>query len=85
MEEKIFEGMKYLISHPKGFQETEKYPLVIFLHGAGTRGETTERLRGNFCYNCLLERQDERGYVLLAPLCNGVNWDEWMTILESAQ
>jgi len=81
MEEKIFEGMKYLISHPKGFQETEKYPLVIFLHGAGTRGETTERLRGNFCYNCLLERQDERGYVLLAPLCNGVNWDEWMTIL----
>ena len=45
MEEKIFEGLNYLISYPKGFQEDRKYPLVIFLHGAGSRGETTDRLQ----------------------------------------
>ena len=81
MEEKIFEELKYLISYPKGFQEYKKYPLVIFLHGAGTRDETTDRLQKNSCVRNLLERQDERGYVLLAPLCKRGDWYEWMTIL----
>ena len=69
MEEKIFEGLTYLISYPKGFDKEKKYPLVILLHGAGSRGETTERLRAHNCLKKILERQDERGYVLLAPLC----------------
>lgn len=81
MEEKVFEGIKYLISYPKGFCEDGKYPLVIFLHGAGTRGETTERLKNNACVQNLLKRQDARGYVLLAPLCPRGNWYEWMDIL----
>ncbi len=81
MEEKIFEGVKYLISYPLGFQEDKKYPLVIFLHGAGTRGETTELLQKNACVCNLLKRQDERGYILLAPLCKRGDWNEWMTVL----
>lgn len=81
MEEKVFEGLKYLISYPKDFQEGKTYPLVIFLHGAGTRGETTERLQQNNCVLNLLKRQDARGYVLLAPLCKRGNWYEWMDIL----
>ena len=32
MEEKIFEGLTYLISYPKGFDEDKKHPLVILLH-----------------------------------------------------
>lgn len=82
MEEKVFEGLTHIISYPKGFQEDKQYPLVIFLHGAGTRSETTERLRNNISFKLIRKRQDDRGYILLAPLCNGVNWDEWMqTIL----
>ena len=81
MEEKIFEGMPYLISYPKGFQKDKKYPLVIFLHGAGTRGNSTDRLQKNSCVQNLLKRQDARGYILLAPLCKRGNWNEWMTIL----
>ena len=81
MEEKIFEGLKYLISYPKDFQEGQRYPLVIFLHGAGTCSENTEILRRNICLNNILKRQDARGFMFLAPLCNGVNWNEWMTIL----
>ena len=30
VEERVFEGLKYLISYPEGFQEDRKYPLVIF-------------------------------------------------------
>ena len=56
--------------------------LVIFLHGAGTRSETTERLRkNNGCFLNLLKRQNERGYILLAPLCKRGNWYEWMAVL----
>ena len=81
MEEKIFEGLTYLISYPQGFHEDKKYPLVILLHGAGSREETTESLRAHKCLKNFLERQDERGYVLLAPLCKRGNWNEWKTLL----
>ncbi len=81
MEDKVFEGLPYLISYPKGFREDQKYPLVIFLHGAGTRGETTERLHQNASMLNLQKRQDERGYILLAPLCKRGDWNEWMTLL----
>ena len=37
MEEKIFEGLKYLISYPDAFDEDKKYPLVICVQGH-TRG-----------------------------------------------
>lgn len=81
MEEKIFEGLKYLISYPEGFREEQKYPLVIFLHGAGSRSENTGTLRQNHGVLNLRKRQDARGYILLAPLCNGITWNEWMTVL----
>ena len=81
MEEKVFEGMTYLVSYPVGFQENKKYPLVIFLHGAGSRGETAKRLHKNFSLSCIRKRQDERGFILLAPHCKGVTWNEWMTPL----
>ena len=82
MEEKIFEGLKYLISYPEGFKEEQKYPLVIFLHGAGTRSDTTEKLRQTVCYTNLQKRQDARGYILLAPLCHQrSNWNECMASL----
>ena len=81
MEEKNFEGLTYLISYPKGFREDQKYPLVILLHGAGSREETTESLRNHGCLKRILNRQDERNYVLLAPLCKRGTWNEWMLLL----
>lgn len=81
MEEKIFEGLKYLISYPEGFREDGKYPLILFLHGAGTRSETTEILRNNASLLNIKKRQDERGFILLAPLCQNGDWFAWMTPL----
>lgn len=81
MEEKVFEGMTYLISYPEGFQKDKKYPLVIFLHGAGSRGETAARLHKNYSLACIRKRQNARGFILLAPHCKGVTWSEWMTPL----
>ena len=81
MEEKIFEKLKYLISYPEGFQEDKKYPLVVFLHGAGTRSETTDILRKNASFTNIWKRQDARNYILLAPLCQNGDWFAWMTPL----
>ena len=83
MKEKVLDELKYLISCPEGFQKDKKYPLVIFLHGVGTRGETTEKLRENSSFLNLQQRQTERGYILLAPLCRNGDWNEWMSGLIS--
>ncbi|MBR6789431.1 MAG: prolyl oligopeptidase family serine peptidase [Oscillospiraceae bacterium] len=81
MEEKIFEGMAYLVSYPEGFREDEKYPLLIFLHGRGARSASTEKLHQYTCLSHLRKRQNERGYILLAPHCKSGNWNEWMGTL----
>ncbi len=78
MEERIFDGLTYLISLPDGFNENEKYPLVIFLHGRGARSKTTEKLHKYTCLSHLQECQNKRGYILLAPHCSRGNWNEWM-------
>jgi predicted peptidase len=35
--------LKYRIMYPEGFDESKKYPLVLFLHGAGERGNDNNR------------------------------------------
>ena len=47
MEEKIFEGLRYLVRYPHEFDNKKIYPAVIFLHGAGTIGNDIEKLSGN--------------------------------------
>lgn len=81
MEEKNLGELAYLISYPKGFHEDQKYPLVIYLHGAGSRGVTMDILRNNTCVQNFLKRQDARGYVFIAPLCKSGDWNEWMAPL----
>ncbi|MBE6627820.1 MAG: phospholipase [Ruminococcaceae bacterium] len=81
MEERIFEGLTYLISYPEGFCQTEKYPLVLFLHGRGSRIESTERLHRNTALAHIRERQTERGFILIAPHCPRGDWNEWMMLL----
>lgn len=80
IEEKIFENIKYIVSYPEKFCADKKFPLIIFLHGAGTRGENIELLKNNACFLNLKMRQG-RGYILLAPLCGVSNWNENMSSL----
>lgn len=80
VEERKFEELKYLISFPENFSTDKKYPLVIFLHGAGTRSEGVELLKNNGNFVKLCEHQT-RGYVFLAPLCSVNDWNEVMPAL----
>ena len=78
MEEKIFGDIKYLISHPDGFNDSEKYPVVLFLHGRGARNQSTEKLHNYTPLAHIKARQNERGFILIAPHCAYGNWTEWM-------
>ena len=45
--ESEFNELKYLIKYPKEYDENKKYPVILFLHGAGSRGNSTQTLRNN--------------------------------------
>ena len=80
MEENVFEGLHYLISYPEGFREDQKYPLVIFLHGAGSRHPDTSILRNNSGF-LKLQSFQFKNFLLMAPLCSATNWNEVMSDL----
>ena len=80
MTESELQSNKYLISYPEGFDPAKKYPLIIFLHGAGTRSPDTTILRKNAGFLKLRNFQYKQ-FLLLAPLCSASNWNEVMQSL----
>ena len=75
-----FDNIRYIVSKPLGFKETERYPTVIFMHGAGTRGDNIEKLSRNPFFkdhNILLKEA-----IIYAPLCSE---DTWFDIFESVR
>ena len=42
MERLAFEKLGYILRKPQNFAADKKYPLVIYLHGAGGRGRDME-------------------------------------------
>ncbi|MBQ3572007.1 MAG: hypothetical protein IJA15_04175, partial [Clostridia bacterium] len=73
-----YEGMKYYEYIPAGFDETKKYPLMIFLHGAGERGQV-EHVK-TFGPLHEIENGMDIPCVLIAPFCEGV--DTWFNYFE---
>lgn len=68
----VFDGVKYICTTPPDFDETQEYPTVIMMHGAGTRGDDLQRLRKNPFFrgnNLLLNRA-----IIYAPLCDRHSW-----------
>ncbi len=65
--------IKYNLAHPKTFDPAQKYPLLIYIHGAGGRGHDP----ANIGYSYMLEKYvREHGLDLMvaAPLCEFDNW-----------
>ncbi len=65
--------IQYNLAHPKTFDPAQKYPLLIYIHGAGGRGHDP----ANIGYSYMLEKYvREHGLDLMvaAPLCEFDNW-----------
>lgn len=62
--------LKYRLLKPAEFDPEAKYPLVVFLHGAGERGEdNTAQLKHCLSEFCRPERREKFACYVLAPQC----------------
>lgn len=80
-EEYVFEEMKYIVSYPKDFKESRKYPVILFLHGAGSRGFDTSLIKTN-PYFKITDAFDKFPFVTIAPLCHENTWFDLFDILK---
>lgn len=72
-EHKIFDGMKYIINYPSDFEAGKAYPVIVFLHGAGSRGEDITTLESN-PYFLITDKIDKFPFVTIAPQCHTNTW-----------
>lgn len=75
MEFFTFEQMQYLIRYPEHYKAGEKYPVILFLHGAGTRGSDINVLANNAFFR-LTAQHEQFPFVCVAPLCHSETWFE---------
>lgn len=73
METRTFETLEYLVNYPASYEEGKRYPVVLFLHGAGTRGEEISRLAGNE-FMGMTQRYEEFSFITVAPHCKRGTW-----------
>lgn len=59
----------YVINLPVDFDETKKYPLVFFLHGAGERGENLDVAMNHGYMKHVREQGAEYPFIFVAPQC----------------
>lgn len=72
--------LDYAISYPKDFRQEEKYPLVIYLHGAGGRGRDISAIANHGFFG--ETEQFLAGEILTVPQCYA---DSWFDIFEQLQ
>ena len=73
MDELKLGKLTYLVKYPEGFSKDGKYPILIYLHGAGSRGKTTETLRNNPFFQ-LTAKLEGFPFVCVVPLCSENTW-----------
>ena len=80
MEKRTFEKLDYVCRMPKDFSEGEKYPLVIYLHGAGGRGRDLQIIFEHPFFSDTTRSLE--GAICVAPQCYE---DSWFNIFEQLQ
>ena len=70
--------MQYILKTPQSFAPDKKYPLIVYLHGAGSRGNTTDVLQNAVIFK-YTEREKAFPAIILAPLCSA---DTWFDVFE---
>ena len=71
-------GLKHLLHFPKGYESSneKKYPLVLFLHGAGERGNNLNILKRHGIPR-VIEESEDFPFIAVSPQCpNSTNWNE---------
>ena len=70
---KNYKKLKYILTYPNDFSDSKKYPVIIFLHGAGTVGNDINKLMENPFYKIIGE-YEKFDFITAAPQCNLNTW-----------
>ena len=73
--------LNYLIRFPDGYTEGERYPVIFFLHGAGSRGNSLDHLLKNV-YFSYTEQHKGFPFVTVAPQCSDNTWYDMLHLLK---
>ncbi|OHB48409.1 MAG: phospholipase [Planctomycetes bacterium GWF2_41_51] len=66
-------SLKYLLYLPKDYEKSEKWPLIIFLHGAGERGTDLNQLKVHGIPK-IIEQKKDFPFVVVSPQCPANGW-----------
>ena len=67
------ENLKYIIRFPDGYKNGDRFPVIIFLHGAGSRGNDINILKNNPYFN-IINKHLEFPFITVAPQCSQNTW-----------
>jgi predicted peptidase len=73
MERTVKITMNYLLYLPKDYDQQEAWPLMLFLHGAGERGEDLDRVKVHGPPK-LIAAGKEFPFVVVSPQCPSDKW-----------
>lgn len=65
----LYYNFSYVVNLPENYDKTKKYPLVLFLHGAGERGEDLDVACRHGFMKYVREEGREYPFVTVAPQC----------------
>lgn len=69
--------MKYLLYLPKDYEQKASWPLMLFLHGSGERGDDLQRVKGSGPPK-LIEAGQQFPFIIVSPQCpNGRFWEPY--------
>ena len=78
----VIQGLSCVVSFPDNYDEQNKYPTILFLHGAGSRGNNLEILKNN-PYFSLTSKHNNFPFITFAPQCSKNNWFDHFESLEA--
>lgn len=68
-----YQELNFILTKPDDFSKDKKYPLILFLHGAGTRGDDVTKVMENPFYE-QTSRMKDFPFITVAPQCSRDTW-----------
>ena len=67
------DNLQYIIRFPDGYKNGDKFPVIIYLHGAGSRGNDINILKNTPYFN-IINNHLEFPFITVAPQCSQNTW-----------
>lgn len=76
-------NLQYILRHPKNFTENEKFPVLLYLHGSGTRGKAPEEVIETDAF-AITAQHESFPFLFAAPICPpNTTWYDFMADLKT--